>query len=272
MEIHIILLLILTGSCAGFLAGLLGLGGGIIVIPITLWVLELQGLHADNTHHIAIGTSFGVMMFTTLTSVWAQHKRKAIIWSIVKLIVVGTAIGTLIGSTIASYISGKNLQILFVLFCYIIAARTFLQKQPQAATTIPTTLPKPAVLSGAGFGMGVISSLLGIGGGVMNVPFLLFYNVPMKNAVGISSAISFCVSIFGFVSYVYFGLSDNNLPPYSLGYCNVPIMACLAVATIIFAPLGVKMAHKLPAPILKKIFATLVLVVGTKILWSWLNM
>lgn len=263
MSTQIIFFLIVAGCFSGFIAGLLGVGGGIIVVPVTLWALELQGITHSNTQHIAIGTSFGVMLFTTCASMLAQHKNKVIIWPIVKAMVIGTSAGTVIGSAMANYIPSKHLQILFVVFCYAIAAKTFFHNQPPKAHA---NLPKPKILTTSGFGIGFVSSLLGIGGGVLNVPFLLFFSVPMKNAVGISSAISFFISLFGFASYVYLGWSVNGLPPYSLGYTNLPITAAMAIATIVFAPLGVKASHKLPASILKKVFAILVLVVGTKIL------
>lgn len=265
MSTQIIFFLIIAGCFSGFIAGLLGVGGGIIVVPVTLWALELQGITHNNIQHIAIGTSFGVMLFTTFSSMLAQQKNKVVIWSVVKSMVIGTSIGTIIGSTMANYIPSKNLQILFVVFCYAIATKTFFHNK---VTKGYSELPKNKLLTASGFSIGLVSSLLGIGGGVLNVPFLLFFSVPMKNAVGISSTISFFISIFGFISYVYLGWSVNGLPPYSLGYTNLPITATMAIATIVFAPLGVKASHKLPASILKKIFAVLVLVVGTKILLS----
>lgn len=267
MELHIILFLLIGGCAAGFIAGLLGVGGGLIVVPMTLWVLSLQGLSPENAQHIAIGTSFGVMVFTTFMGVVAQHRRKAIDWQTVKAMLIGTAVGTLSGATIAGYIPSKPLQIFFIVFCYAIAIKTFFYRQPKAVRTLPSTLG----LAGMGSGVGLISSLLGIGGGVLNVPFLLFCSVPIKNAVGVSAAITFFIGLFGFVGYAFSGWSADSLPPYSLGYCNLPMMASFAATAMIFAPLGVKVSHRLSESMLKKCFVTLVLTVATKMLWEWLQ-
>lgn len=266
MEAQIVIWLLITGCGAGFIAGLLGVGGGLIVVPITLWALGVQNIISDNAQHIAIGTSFGVMVFTTFMSMFSQHKRRAINWHIVKAMLTGIAIGTLFGSVIASHIPSQALQILFIVFCYLVAVRTFIPYRHQSTRQLPPTWG----LASVGSGVGVVSSLLGIGGGVMNVPFLLFCNVPAKNAVGISAAITFFIAIFGAIGYVYSGWSVNDLPPYSLGYINLPITATLTITAIFCSPLGVKVSHQLPEAWLKKAFGVLMLVVATRMLLSWL--
>lgn len=197
-----------------------------------------------------------------------QQKRKAINWTVTKFMVGGSILGALLGSMVAAYIPGKELQILFVVFCYAVAGKTFINKEVKQQSDIP----KKRVLGGYGGLVGFVSSILGIGGGVLNVPFLLYHNLPMKNAVGISSAISFFIGAFGFVGYTYSGWGVANLPPYSFGYCNIPITICLAITSMIFAPIGVKVAHKLSANVLQKIFAVLMIIVATQILWKWLEL
>lgn len=268
MTIQVVLLLWLAGAAAGFTAGLLGVGGGLIVVPLSLWALSLQGFNATDAQHIAIGTSFGVMLFTTLMSMLAQQKRRAIDWAVVQAMLFGTAIGTLVGAAVAGFISSRNLQIFFVIFAYAVAVKSILRDQPEAASRSARQLPSRWGLTGVSSGVGLISSLLGIGGGVLNVPFLSFCSVPMKNAVGISSAMTFFIAVFGVVGYVYSGWSETHLPPYSLGYCNVPLIISFAVTSMIFAPLGVKISHQLSESTLKKCFALLSAIVGTQVLWE----
>lgn len=160
MTIYIISLLLLAGVAAGFTAGLLGVGGGLIVVPLSLWALNLQGFQGDDAQHIAIGTSFGVMLFTTLMGTLAQHKRRAIDWAVVRAMLFGTAIGTLLGSAVAGYIPSRFLQIFFVIFAYAVAVKSF--SRPSKKTNSQNDnanlksvrqLPSTWGLTGAGSGV-----------------------------------------------------------------------------------------------------------------------
>lgn len=268
MDIQIIVILLIAGSVAGFTAGLLGIGGGLVVIPITLAVAHWLKFPLEHLQHIAVGTSFGVMIFTTFVSMMTQHKRKAINWHIAKLMILGSVIGTLLGSFVATYIPGKELQIIFVVFCYVIAIKTFINRKIEQEGNVPSK----KTLSGYGGLVGFVSAILGIGGGVLNVPFLLYHHIDIKKAVGISSAISFAIGLFGFVGYTYSGWNISNLPEYSFGYCNIPIALTLALTAMIFAPIGVKFSHRLPKAKLQITFAILMLIVATQILWKWINL
>lgn len=267
MDLQIVLLLLLAGSVAGFVAGLLGIGGGLVVIPIVLMVAPWQHFPLEHTQHIAVGTSFGVMIFTTFVSMMTQKKRRAINWTTTKYMVIGSVVGALLGTAVAAYISGKQLQIVFVAFCYIVAFKTFFNK----AAKQEDRPVRPKVLSGYGALVGFVSSILGIGGGVLNVPFLLYHKIDIKKAVGISSAISFFIGLFGFIGYTYSGWLVSGLPAYSFGYCHLPTALSLALTAIIFAPIGVKVSHQLPRKHLQTAFSILMLVVATQILWKWLQ-
>ncbi len=267
MDVQIILILLVTGSITGFIAGLLGIGGGLIVIPVTLWVAHWLNFPMEHIQHIAVGTSFGVMIFTTFISMVMQQKRKAVNWKITRLMVIGSISGALLGSSAAAYISGKKLQILFVVFCYAVAVKTLAGKKIKKHAVTP----KNPVLLGYGGFVGFISGMLGIGGGVLNVPFLLYHNISVEKAVGISSAISFFIGLFGFIGYSYSGWSVSGLPPYSFGYCNIPIAVCLTITGMVFAPLGVKISHRMPKRILQILFALFVFVVANQIFYKWLN-
>lgn len=265
LDIQLILLLLISGSIAGFIAGLFGIGGGIIVIPVTLWVLNSQQVNQEHIQHIAIGTSFTVMLFTTFVSSLAQYKQKAILWSVLKPMAPGIILGSFTGSFLASYIPSKNLQVVFIAFCYLIALRTLLGFKAKSSWS----LPGKAGLFGVSSSIGTLSSLLGIGGGILNVPFMLASKIPIKQAIGTSAALSWTISLIGVISYLILGLKTPNLPEGTLGFCYLPIAITLAITTSLFAPLGVKLAHKLPSKFLQSLFAILILVVSTQILFKW---
>lgn len=265
LEIEIILLLLFIGSIAGFVAGLFGIGGGIIVIPITLWVLDLQNIDAGHIQHIAIGTSFFVMMFTTFISSWAQFKQNAIRWDILKSMVPGLVFGSVIGSFLASRIPSQNLQIVFIFFSYLVAVKTLIGFNPKNSWD----LPKPLGIASVGTFIGSVSSFLGIGGGILNVPFMLSCKVSIKEAIGTSASLSWVVAFMGSLSYFFLGMQTPNLPEYTIGFCYLPIAITLTITTTLFAPLGVKMAHKFSPRLLQTIFAILLLVITSQILFKW---
>ena len=264
-EPEIVFLLLLAGCAAGLIAGLFGVGGGIVVIPVTLWVLDLQGIPVDYMQHLAIGTSFSVMMFTTFMSSWGHYRKKAIRWDILKPMIPGIIIGSIGGSLLASHIPSKGLQYLFIVFAYGVALKTLIGFKPKSSRSLPGT---PGIL-GVGALIGSVSSLLGIGGGVFNVPFMLSCRVPVKQAIGTSAALSWGIALTGTISYLISGLQVENLPEGTLGFCYLPIALILIVTTSIFAPMGVKLAHRLSSERLQIVFGLLLLAVTTQILFKW---
>lgn len=265
LDIDIVLLLLLAGSAAGLLAGLFGVGGGVIVIPVTLWVLGMQDIDSDYMQHMAIGTSFTVMLFTTFMSSLAQYRKKSIRWDIIKPMVPGIILGSIGGSLIASAIPSRGLQIIFIIFAYSISLKTLIGYNPKSSWS----LPKPAGIFGVGSLIGSVSSLLGIGGGVFNVPFMLTCKVPVKQAIGTSAALSWGIAVMGTFTYLISGLRVDDLPSGTLGFCYLPIAVVLIVTSSIFAPLGVKLAHRLSSQRLQIVFGLLLIVVTTQILFKW---
>lgn len=247
------------------MAGLFGIGGGIIVIPVTLWVLDIQNIEVEQIQHIAIGTSFFVMMFTTLISSWAQYRQNAIRWSILKPMVPGLIMGSVLGSFLASLIPSHSLQLLFVVFSYLVAIKTLIGFNPKTSWN----LPKPIGISAVGTFIGSISSFLGIGGGILNVPFMLSCKVPIKEAVGTSASLSWVVAFMGSISYFILGMQTPDLPDYTIGFCYLPIAISLTITTSLFAPIGVRMAHKISPRLLQTIFGILLLVISSQILFKW---
>lgn len=261
------LIMLTAGAFAGFWAGLLGVGGGLIIVPIMVWILSHQGVGLDLSQHLAIGTSFAVMVFTSFSSVLAQHKHGAVRWNLVWKLAPWMVLGTLIGSSIAKWIPGMGLQVIFIVFAYVIAVQTFLDFKPKPGRQMPGL--GGSVASGGGIGM--LSSWVGIGGGSLSVPFMLFCNVPIVNAVGTSAALGWPIAVFGCLGYLINGWNVADLPTGAMGFVYVPALIGLAIGTVTFAPLGVKVAHRLPPRKLKLAFAIMLTITASHMLWKVLT-
>lgn len=264
-NLDVILALLAGGSAAGFLAGLFGVGGGTIIVPVVLWVLHLQyGGGHPYAQHLAIGTSFAVMVFTALSSMFAHHKKRSIDWQTVFRMTPGMIGGVWIGAASAKYISTYSLQVFFIVFLTIIALRTLMNSKTVASRHLPDT----AGLTATGILFGTASSWVGIGGGSLSVPFLLYCNVPAHRAIGTSSGLAWPISVAGAVGYLISGWNIPDLPEGSLGFLYLPAVLVLSIATIIFAPLGVKLAYRLPADKLKKVFGIMLLLIALRMAWK----
>ncbi len=253
-----------VGAVVGVLAGLLGVGGGLVIVQILVFAFGLQGVSPDITMHLALGTSLASIMFTSISSFMAHHKRGAVHWTTVKRIVIGIFTGTFLGSCFASILSTEVLKIFFVIFLYFVAIQILTNKKPKASRELPGL---PGMFA-AGNVIGFVSSLVGIGGGTLSVPFMVWCNVVVHHAIGTSAAIGLPIAIAGTIGYVFNGWGVPNLPEYSIGYVYTPALLGIAAISVLTAPLGVKLAHSLPVDKLKKIFAVLLMVVGTKMLLS----
>lgn len=253
-----------VGAVVGVLAGLLGVGGGLVIVPILVFAFGLQGVSPEITMHLALGTSLASIMFTSISSFMAHHKRGAVHWTTVKRIVIGIFTGTFLGSCFASILSTEVLKIFFVVFLYFVAIQILTNKKPKASRELPGL---PGMFA-AGNVIGFVSSLVGIGGGTLSVPFMVWCNIVVHHAIGTSAAIGLPIAIAGTIGYVFNGWGVPNLPEYSIGYVYTPALLGIAAISVLTAPLGVKLAHSLPVDKLKKIFAVLLMVVGTKMLLS----
>jgi uncharacterized membrane protein YfcA len=253
-----------VGAVVGVLAGLLGVGGGLVIVPILVFAFDLQGVSPEITMHLALGTSLASIMFTSISSFMAHHKRGAVHWTTVKRIVIGIFTGTFLGSCFASILSTDVLKIFFVVFLYFVAIQILTNKKPKASRELPGL---PGMFA-AGNVIGFVSSLVGIGGGTLSVPFMVWCNVVVHHAIGTSAAIGLPIAIAGTIGYAFNGWGVPNLPEYSIGYVYTPALLGIAAISVLTAPLGVKLAHSLPVDKLKKIFAVLLMVVGTKMLLS----
>jgi uncharacterized membrane protein YfcA len=254
---------IALGAFAGVLAGLFGVGGGLVIVPVLTFIFTAQHLPDAHILHLALGTSLASIMFTSISSLRSHHLRGAVDWLVVRRISLGIMVGTFGGSWVAAQLSTRFLKGFFVVFLYYVATQMLLNIKPKAHRQ----LPGRAVMFGVGGLIGIISSLVGIGGGSLSVPFLLWCNTAIRRAIGTSAAIGFPIALAGAIGYVVNGLAAP-LPPGSLGFVYLPALVGIAAASVATAPLGAKLAHSLPIDKLKKIFALLLIVMGTKMLLS----
>lgn len=255
-----------VGAVAGLLAGLLGVGGGVVIVPALVFAFTGLGYPSQHIMHLALGTSLASIMFTSVSSFRAHHRRGAVLWNVVKTITPGILFGTYAGTYLASMLSSDFLQGFFIVFLYWVSLQMLLNIKPKPKRTLPGW---PGMF-GAGTTVGGLSALVGIGGGSLSVPFMTWCNVPMHTAVGTSSAIGLPIAVAGAVGYLVNGLSAQGLPAMTLGYISIPALVGVAAMSVLTAPLGARLAHALPVGRLKKIFALLLIITATRMLVSLL--
>ncbi|MDP1607118.1 MAG: sulfite exporter TauE/SafE family protein [Rhodocyclaceae bacterium] len=248
------------GAVAGFFAGLLGVGGGAIMVPVLALMFAAQGMPAEHVMHLALGTSMAAIIFTSLSSLFAHHRHGAVIWPIVKIITPGVAIGTFAGAQLASLMATRPLAIFFALFMSYVAFQMLANIKPKPSRQLPGVLGMYAV----GSGIGLISALVAIGGGSLSVPFMTWCNIKMHHAIGTSAAIGLPIAVAGAAGYLLSGLRVTDLPVGSFGYIYLQALAACVAMSMLTAPLGAKAAHSLPVVTLKKIFAGVILLLVAK--------
>jgi uncharacterized protein len=253
-----------VGAIAGVLAGLLGVGGGLIIVPMLMFCFTRLGLPPDSMMHLAVATSTASIAFTSLSSFLSHHKRGAVAWAAVRRITPGILVGTFCGTFVASRLSTHGLKAFFCVFLAYVVGQMLLDKKPQPSRELPGALGMTCV----GGVIGLVSSLVGIGGGVVSVPFLLWCNLPGHRAIGTSAAFGFPIAIGGSLGYLVNGWQAVALPPGSVGFVYLPALVCIVSASVLTAPLGVRLAHRLPVTRLKRVFAALLIVVGVRMVWS----
>lgn len=256
-----IVYLLLSGAVAGLLAGLLGVGGGIIVVPLLAWLFS-SNPNIPNAHlmQIALGTSLATIVFTSISSIWAHQLRKAIHWTIVGKLTPSLILGTAVGAILVGYLSSHTLKMIFAIFLLLIAAQLVFGAQPSPQRQ----LPKWNVIALVGLVIGALSSIVGIGGGSLTVPFLIACNIPIRHAVATSAACGLPIALAGTLGYIAIGWQDSFTG--STGYVYWPAVLAIVPTCLLFAPLGAKLAHTVPVGLLKRFFAVFLAVVGIKML------
>lgn len=260
--------LALLGLGTGFLAGLLGIGGGMLMVPFLTIILSGRGVAPDLAVKMAIATSMATIIFTSLSSVRAHHKRGAVRWDIVTRLAPGIVIGSMIASLgVFALLKGSYLAIVFGLFVGFSATQMFLNKKPKPTRQMPGT---GGQLAAGGF-IGFLSGLVGAGGGFISVPFMTWCNIAIHNAVATSAALGFPIAAANVVGYALSGQNVQNLPAASFGYIWLPGLVVIAICSVLMAPLGAKAAHALPVDRLKRIFATILYGLAAYMLWKGLS-
>ena len=259
------LIYLLTGAFVGFFAGLLGIGGGLIIVPVLITLFTAQNFPADRIIHMALGTTMATIIFTSIASLRTHHRHGAVDWRIVKNITPGIFLGTFGGAALASSMTGQLLSIIFVIFIFYAATQMLLQFRPSPIFKLPGKIG----MFFTGSVIGALSSLVAIGGGLLSVPFLTLCNVKLQHAIGTAAAIGFPIALAGTAGYVINGyLQSEILPDYSLGYVYLPALIWLVSASMLTAPLGAKLTHSTRTAILRTIFVVLLYGLGIRMLVS----
>ncbi len=255
----IILIYLLLGAIAGLIAGLFGVGGGLIIVPVLVYLFTREGMDPDSLVHLAVGTSLATIVFTSISSVYAHHKRGAVRWDLFRQLTPGIVIGALIGAAVADWMPSVVLRRFFAIFEWLVAIQLLLNTHTKASRVVPGRVG----LFAAGNLIGSISSIVGIGGGTLTVPFLVWCNVAMRKAVATSSACGLPIAVAGAVGFIIMGWSTTTTLEWSLGYLYFPALIGIVTSSILFAPLGAKLAHSLPADKLKRLFGLLLFALGS---------
>ena len=255
------------GLATGFVSGLLGVGGGLLMVPALIWAYAQQGFAPQYNIHLALATSLAVIVPTALSSLRAHHAHGAVDWQAVRRIAPGILLGTLAGSLTAAKLSDGGLKIFFTVFLFYAATQMLLGFKPPASRQMPGWQG----MTLAGTVIGLVSSWVGIGGGTLSVPFLTWCNAGLRRAIGTSSAIGLPIALAGTIGYVFSGLSVSNLPSASIGFVYFPAFVALAAGTWLTAPFGARATHRLPVNSLKRIFAGLLYLIAVRMaygLWT----
>jgi len=247
---------------AGLLAGLLGVGGGLIIVPALLWLFALQGLETPHLMQLAVGTSLASIVFTSLSSIYAHHQHRAVLWPKVLALTPGILVGALLGALLADQLASQQLTTLFALFEVLVALQMWFGRTPQQQQRQLSN----GVMNLAGVFIGAFSALIGIGGGTLTVPFLSAINTPIRHAVATSAACGLPIALAGAVGFIVIGWDNPQLPAGSWGYLYPPALLGIVISSVLFAPLGAKLAHRLPTVLLKRFFAGFLLILGLKLL------
>ena len=258
LEPQLIVELLVIGLCTGFLAGLLGIGGGMLMVPFLTFILTAKGFPADYTVKMAVATSLATICLTSLSSVRAHHKRGAVLWPIVRLLTPGILLGSLVGAQFAAALPGKLLGILFAIFVAFSATQMFIDRKPKPSRTLPGRVGTFSM----GWLIGMLSSLVGAGGAFVSVPFMTWCNIKIHDAVGTSSALGFPIALAGTLGYIWAGQNLPAMPPGTFGFLYLPGLVVISIASICTAPLGARTAHRMDIRPLKKVFASILYVLA----------
>lgn len=261
--ISIFIASLILGLLTGVLAGLFGIGGGLVIVPVLAFVFKNQGFPPDIILLMSIATSLASIILTAISSVFAHHRLGAVIWAKVWRLVPMIMVGSAAGAVVAKHIPTDALRWVLVIFLIYVGVQMALDLKPK-----PGAGKQPLWLdSVAATVIGGLSAIVGIGGGSLTVPYLVYGQMPIRNAVAISSACGLPIAIAGTASYALLGWNAPDLPAWSFGYVSLPALVGVGLTSVLTAPLGAKLAHQLPAAQLKRYFSVLLWMMAVKLLW-----
>lgn len=255
---------LLLGSIAGFLAGLLGIGGGLIIVPVLLYLFPLLEISAELAMPMALATSLATIIITSSSAAIAHHQNNNIPWTLAKPMALVVGMGAVLGAFIAEQLTTKALTNFFAGAVIMLASYMLLSIKFSRTGSLPNNI----ILNIIALITGTVASLMGIAGGAILVPVLSYLGMALRQAIGLATVCGVAVAVFGSASFIYTGIQQTELPPYSLGYIYLPALVGIIISSALFAKLGVKMSGKLPVATLKRIFALFLLIVAIKMLVS----
>ena len=267
ITIEILLIYVLTGVFAGLIGGMFGLGGGIIIVPVLHYIFTQQGFAPSVVMNQAVTTSLATIIIISILAAYEHHKKKAILWPVVNSFAPGILIGAFIGVFVADSLSSSMLRFIFGSFEILVAIQIWFDLRPKTKNINQDKLPRKSTFILTGTSIGIVSTILGIGGGTLTIPFLLWCNYQIRNAVAISSACSIPIALVATITFIIASLDNSDVFVNSIGYLYWPAAFIIMIMTIFFAPIGAYLAHHLPVEILKRSFAILLMLVGIKMLF-----
>jgi uncharacterized membrane protein YfcA len=253
-----------VGAFVGFLAGLLGIGGGMTLVPILSAIFAAQQLTPDHTVHLALGTAMASIVFTSSASVREHHRHAAVDWQIVKRMVPGMLAGALVSTVATGWIAQRTLALAFATIVFAGATQLLINRKPSGHA-----MPGAPTVFGVGTLIGIISGLVSAGGTFLTVPFMLYCGVRMHTAIGTGAAIGIPVAVIGTIGYIVSGWRVEALPSWAIGFVYLPALALLVAGSIVTAPIGARVAHRLPVLTLRRVFACLLYVLAAKMVVSY---
>ena len=257
---------VVAGALVGFLAGLLGIGGGMTLVPVLAAMFTAQHFAPDHTVHLALGTGMASIMFTSSASVRTHHRLGGVDWSLVRRMGPAMVTGTLLATALSGWVPQRALALSFAVIVIAGATQILVGRKPAAGHGMPGT----AALAATGLAIGVICGLVSAGGAFMTVPFMLFCGVAMTTAIGTAAALGVPVAVVGTIGYVFSGRHVSGLPPLALGFVHGPALLGIVAGSVFTAPWGARTAHRMPVAALRRIYAGLLYVLATKMAWTYL--
>lgn len=264
MFYSVFIICLLLGCLVGFLAGLLGIGGGLVIVPVLIYILPLVGVEPSVVLPVALATSLASIIFTSTIAAFVHHRQRNIPWGIAKRLMVFVAIGALVGAYIASILSAKTLTTLFATAVLVLATYMLVSSKSNNTGGKPSDL----ILRCLGLFTGILSSLMGIAGGIVLVPSLSYFRLALRQTIAVATVCGVMVAIFGSIGYTITGWGDNRVPAGSIGYIYLPALFGIILTSSVFARYGVKLATKLPVSILKKCFAAFLFLVALNMIFK----